>query len=280
VKPEWNPPATMTDPFVRRLSLSRADWGRAMRGRILEMREVAVAHTVAGYANRDGTNAHPGVARLVEDLISSDKTIRRSLAALVEGGWLTVSHRGRRKLKEADVYHLTVPAPVAVELGRWSEAHGEQWMERPIGEPKRPDAAANSDRKKRPFPQVTSDRRKTVAPVTDELLAVTSGVPPVTGDLPPGLSHQGLSHQSEIRSRPRATARSGQTDRVISRIVAGIDPDGEGVAEELRDAIEAEGFYVLEDQQFDGMLSDGQPLPRVVAVAIAGQRPSVARAQR
>jgi hypothetical protein len=131
------PPSYLHDPFVRRLYLPRAQWGRAIRGCIRERGDVAVAKTVADYANKDGSNAHPGIARLADDLCCSTRTIKRSLGWLSEYGFLSVAERGRRKLGEADVYCLSLPAPVADKLGLWRENFGEHWMERPEYVPKR-----------------------------------------------------------------------------------------------------------------------------------------------
>lgn len=43
-----------------------------------------------------------------------------------------MTRRGRRKLCEADVYALTIPAPLAAHLELWpDDANGrEQWIER------------------------------------------------------------------------------------------------------------------------------------------------------
>lgn len=96
-----------------------------------------MAKTLADYSNKDGSNAHPGVARLADDLCCSTRTIKRSLAWLSEYGFLSVAERGSRKLREADVYALSIPAPLAVHLGLWRENFGEQWMERPEYVPRR-----------------------------------------------------------------------------------------------------------------------------------------------
>lgn len=282
MKPEWDPPVGFRDPIVRRLlapaldpdrpEMGRAKWSRIIRGRIPEFREVAVVLTVSGYANRDGSSCHPGVARLVEDLQSSDKTIRRSLDWLSEHGWLTVIHRGRRKLREANVYTLSIPAPVAAELGLWRETQGgdvaPQWLERPETEPKRPDVAINSGRRKPPFPPVIRDRKKPVLAVTDEVLAVApGGSSGRSSDLPPGPSHQVLEdHHSASVSRPHAPARGR-----IKTITEGLDPDDPEVAELLAERIEEQLGYPLGGVAFSrlfSMLGNGRGLDECVAVGI------------
>jgi len=45
--------------------------------------------TLAGYASKDGSNAHPGVERLANDLCRGPRAVRYTLAALEEAGWIT-----------------------------------------------------------------------------------------------------------------------------------------------------------------------------------------------
>jgi len=272
MRPQWEPPLGLRDPFVRRLRLDRATWTRAIRGRIPELRDVAAAHTMASYANRDGSNAHPGVARLVKDLMSSDKTVRRALASLIEAGWVTVSYRARRKLGEADVHCLSVPAPLAVEMELWTETSGAQWMERPTSEPKRPDAAVTGDRKKRPFPPVTVDRKKSVVPVTNGFVPVKSSVLPVTGDLPPGPIHQDLEHQSASRTPHHADARWRATTITVAMILDGIDLDDDlDLVDRIEDALHHHGLEVNDPQRLAAMVAEGRT-EKAIAYELSEQR--------
>jgi hypothetical protein len=63
------------------------------------------------YADADGCNVRPGVARLKEDTNLSERSIRDMLAKLVDAGWLKLSaHGGRRGGRGmANVYSLTIP---------------------------------------------------------------------------------------------------------------------------------------------------------------------------
>ncbi|WP_139804869.1 hypothetical protein [Rhodococcus sp. 1168] len=75
------------------------------------------------YADPDGSNAHPGVQRLSEDLRKtgsktghvSDRTVRTALALGVQRGFLELTAKAprRRGNRLADVYRLTMPAEVA-----------------------------------------------------------------------------------------------------------------------------------------------------------------------
>lgn len=50
---------------------------------------------VMSYADKDGTNAYPGVDRLAEDCRLSPAAVKRALAALTRSGWLVQIKRGR-----------------------------------------------------------------------------------------------------------------------------------------------------------------------------------------
>lgn len=144
VTPQWTAPIGLSDPFIRRWHVNRGTWTSAIRGHVA-LRDAAVALTLAGYGNADGTNCHPGIMRLAEDLGSSPSTIKRSLAWLDEHGWISRTARGSRKLGHADTYQVSIPAPYAVTAGWWPDDDSPQWMERP------------SQRPNRPFLQVTRD---------------------------------------------------------------------------------------------------------------------------
>jgi DNA-binding transcriptional MocR family regulator len=107
---------------------------RALRGRIPKAHDRLVAMAFASYGNSDGSRNYPGLATLAEELFISESTVKRSLAWLAENGWIARVERGDRWAKKADVWQLTLPAPVAAELGRWEpEQHGSLWMQRPAG---------------------------------------------------------------------------------------------------------------------------------------------------
>jgi helix-turn-helix protein len=222
VIPEYAPPPSLRDPYVRRTAVDRATWTRAIRGQIPDTREIAAGHVMASYANRDGSNMHPGIARLAADLCCSPSTAKRALAWLVEAGWLTITRRGRRRLGEADVYQLTAPAPLAVGIGRWTEDDGPLWMERLEGEPKRPFLQVTVEPKKPGVVGVNSGPYNTVVGTNDEFLGVTESVSRGHScDPPPGPIHQVLKHHSDHSRSDAALPRGAPTKSGVDRNVRG-----------------------------------------------------------
>jgi hypothetical protein len=229
VTPEWTPPARLRDPYVRRLPVDRARWSRSIRGRLRMLSDYAVAYALANYANRDGSNAHPGTARLAEELATSESTVKRAMAWLTENGWVTITQRGRRKLGEANVHQLTIPAPVGVEIGLWAEANGPQWMERPDDEPRRPGSRGHprplEDEISRGHPRPVEPGSRGHGDVSRGHMGPFLGV---THDPPPGHRHQGDRHHSAQRARPHAPARGSTCeeieDHVEERLGHGLDP--------------------------------------------------------
>lgn len=69
------------------------------------------------YADGNGSNARPGIARIADALQTSngehvsERTVRRALAVGVERGFIECTHKGRRgrDRNSADVYRLTFP---------------------------------------------------------------------------------------------------------------------------------------------------------------------------
>lgn len=256
--PQWQPPNHLRDPFVRRFPQQRALWARASRGRIPDLREQAVAARLAEYANKDGSNAHPGAERLAVDCCTSAKTVRRALSWLIENGWVSTSHRGNRRLGHADVYQLTVPAPVAAELGWWPDE--EQWMERPKGEPKRPELQRGT----RPFPVANSVHRSARS-VDNQAPSLDNGDGSVANvDQPPGLPHQGLS----APSRDSISASSSDD--------AATDPDSfEAIVGEIEERLGGPMSPTVATM-VDAMLADGAHRKMIVRTALARERDGVA----
>lgn len=114
---------------------TRALWEQAIRDHVtLDPTVGYVAMLVASYADfGTGWNAHPGEASLARSIGRTTRTVRDCLAWLEEHGFLTRKLVGGR-LREprwADVYCLSLPAPLAAEVGLWDDKRdGERWMER------------------------------------------------------------------------------------------------------------------------------------------------------
>jgi DNA-binding transcriptional ArsR family regulator len=99
--------------------VDRFAWERALRRLTLSKDTRYVALVLATYADRDGSNAHPGQDVLAADCEVTDRTVRRHLARLLELGLIvrtfSGSTAGRRQL--ADVWQLTLPPDPARSIG-------------------------------------------------------------------------------------------------------------------------------------------------------------------
>lgn len=102
---------------MRRPGFSPLTWLADML-RAPELRKQDKARLVAAamlkYARADGTNAHPGRARLAEDLDLSVNTVDRALRLLIDVGWIVRTQSGSTSPRRnwADVYRLAVPSGV------------------------------------------------------------------------------------------------------------------------------------------------------------------------
>lgn len=137
------PPRGIKDPFVRRWAVQesnrkavkgfRSTWERAIRDHVqLDPTVGYIAMLVATHTDYDsGWNAWPGEERLAEYTGRTTRTVRNALAWLEEHGFLTREVEGRRTPHRnyADVYKLSLPAPLAHVLGMWPEDE-PMWMER------------------------------------------------------------------------------------------------------------------------------------------------------
>lgn len=85
------------------------DWVRCIREAAeITLTERGVALTLMSYANADGTSIRPGNDRLIAETGASEKTIKRSITALREHGWIRCVHQGGRN-RGANEYRLTIP---------------------------------------------------------------------------------------------------------------------------------------------------------------------------
>lgn len=261
---EYEPPAGMTDPFIRRARVDRATWNRAIRGRLGHISRYAVARALADYGNKDGGNCHPGVARLAEELNCSRDTALRALGWLREYGWLHVERRGSRKTGQADSYVLTVPAPIAADMDLWRE--GEPvWLERPASEPKRrflgsTGATCNS--------QVLSSTDATCNGFLGSKQDFLGSKQPFlssTGATPPGSYHQGSYHHSDSVNPPRAAARGA------TKLPPDFDPedmDADLALIEYVERLVGGPLRADTEQLIGGMLADGRNPIAIVNAAV------------
>jgi biotin operon repressor len=68
------------------------------------------------YADQDGTNAHPGFARLASECRMSRSTVSKSIKALKKSGWLRETSRGypSGERRMASVFDLKIPEYLAL----------------------------------------------------------------------------------------------------------------------------------------------------------------------
>lgn len=126
------PPDGFGTPLIRYVTVERGAWTAAIRGQITDRTAGYVACTLAGYGNKYGRECWPGVERLAGDVFATERTVIRCLGWLADFGFIHLYRRGARKLKEANEYHLALPAPLAAPRRLW-----------PLGEPWWTDEAAD-----------------------------------------------------------------------------------------------------------------------------------------
>ena len=92
--------------------LDRFEWERLIRELPFPLAVKCTAYALATYMNGDGSNAHPGIPRLIRATGSSKSTVIRSLDALECAGFIRVAVKGGGKdVKRgiATVWELSVP---------------------------------------------------------------------------------------------------------------------------------------------------------------------------
>lgn len=92
--------------------LDRFEWERLVRELPLPLAVKCTAYALATYVNGDGSNAHPGIDRLVRATGSSRSTVIRSLESLESHGFIKERSKGGGKnvrKGNATVWELSVP---------------------------------------------------------------------------------------------------------------------------------------------------------------------------
>lgn len=81
---------------------------RARLGRKSGIKKFAMI--LSSYADADGTNVRPGIARLAVDAEIGESTARRYMDKLRTLGLIVLTQKGNRRARKADVYRLTISA--------------------------------------------------------------------------------------------------------------------------------------------------------------------------
>jgi hypothetical protein len=92
--------------------LDRFEWERLIRELQLPLAVKCTAYALATYVNGDGTNAHPGIDKLILATGSSKSTVIRTLESLESMGFILAVSRGGEKgvpKGHATVWELSVP---------------------------------------------------------------------------------------------------------------------------------------------------------------------------
>lgn len=92
-------------------SFSKLTYLQMLRRARLTHAQYRVLVTILTYADRDGVNAHPGFARLVEECQMSRSTVSKSIAFLKRAGWLWETSRGYPSEggQNASIFELRIP---------------------------------------------------------------------------------------------------------------------------------------------------------------------------
>ncbi len=247
--PQWVPPSHLRDPIVRVHRVDRALWMRTLRGRIPKAHDRLVAMAFATYGESDGSRNFPGAATLAEELFISESTVKRSLSWLAENGWIVRTQRGDRWAKRADVYQLSIPAPVAAEIGKWFTNDGGQWMERPDGEPKRVSVRCRP-RPRRQLRQGLVDQLERGDRCPKEEIGVCKEGDRCPSLDPPPEPDQNILHHADRPDLAHADARAK---------ISHFDPDGD-VDDEITEALEVDLGHVIgldTRSMIRGMLDSG-----------------------
>ena len=102
--------------------LSRFEWERLIRELDLPLTVKCAAYALATYVNGDGSNAHPGIQRLMTATGMSRSSVLRALSCLEQEGFVIVRSQGGAKgvpRGNASVYELSTPGK---SLGRHGNA--------------------------------------------------------------------------------------------------------------------------------------------------------------
>lgn len=92
-------------------TFNKLNYLRIMRAGRLTHAQFRVLVTLLTYANPDGTNAHPGYAKLARQCQMSKGTVSKSIQYLKQAGWIRQTAFGRPRADggEASTFSLTVP---------------------------------------------------------------------------------------------------------------------------------------------------------------------------
>lgn len=181
------------------------EWERAVADCRLGSATKSVAMWLSHHANHKGTNAHPGVQRLVHETELSERTVRRCLEQLREIGLIVRTMKGSTasKRKLADRYDLVIPDDLHTHVRVESKpvkqqtGHGRGGM-------------ANHARWHK---QRGKFDPACIHCAEEQAAAVASGAHLSSVQTPPGSRTEGPPDSGRLRPPATRTPTTGQTER-------------------------------------------------------------------
>jgi Helix-turn-helix domain len=145
----------------------RFAWERALLDSWLPPMTRLTGLALATFANRDGSNARPGEARLAQATGLSTRRVRDHMTELRGYGWIVRVSRGGSRTKTTDGYQLTIPdhhrTSASAEPGHITgphrpEKHNEPTLNLRTLRTESPDAANRISGRERPPTMFDQDR--------------------------------------------------------------------------------------------------------------------------
>lgn len=225
---------TTGDPGVKN------EWQATIRAAVLSSSEKLVAHTLATYANPDGTSIFPGIARLAVDTGLGYRTVRRALKRLRDAGLIEKVRSGASRRSQSDEYRLVPigeaeitceirnPAQTKLAVKRVAESQrgSSQWRrtrfaghQHPAKTPAEGDALPDTNTPQNGFCR----SQETVLPVTVD--------PPPSID--PETKHHPPSDEASLRTTRTGDSPADARDEATDHSGAGpgfAGQDGDGQA--------------------------------------------------
>lgn len=205
----------------------RFEWERILRRVKIDATAKYVGLTLATYANRDGSQVHPGRTRLAAVTGKSASTVDRALGQLRQLGLLERVTRGSSAGRQglADVYRLALPADLLdrVDLLPPSEVIEEapDHSSPTPTDPAEQSSPMPSDRAQRePGSLVTHDDHHS-SPVQEHSSWVRTSL--VTHDDPPQQDHPYYQNNDQARPRRRARRCPSGVPFAIDGTCCGVD---------------------------------------------------------
>ena len=257
---------------MKQSGVNKYAWAKACARADTSVTAKAVGLCLLNYSTARGTNAHPGHARIAQELRVSEKTVSRGIAALIDAGLIRQIGEGRQASRRnwASVYRLTMPPQIdeTETLDEPPEEPPEETAE-PLATPSRPSREDCGPQDIRDRPADISGRPEDTSVHLSNLVTsnpLTSVPMPLPRDHAPGATD--AADQAPAVEDGVCLAQGTQIDDPLPEyavalqafLTLGCDKMGFDNWCALSTHIEAEcGWLDMdESRQVDGMLQDGR----------------------